>query len=85
MQNLLPPKEIPGLSGGWFTGNVAFPDILDREFPNTQAVGRLVFMALGVTDAGTASRTRERKTSVGAWSFPNVSTPVVGQRYLVRV
>lgn len=67
--------EIPALNGVWFTGNVAFPVIPDQEFPRTHLVGWLVFMAVGVTDAGTASRTRERRMSEGAWSFPNVATP----------
>ena len=75
---MLPPREIPELSGGWFTGNVAFPVIPDREFPNTHVVGWLFFMAVGVTDAGTASRSRERRTSEGEQSFPNVATPAAG-------
>lgn len=78
LQNLLPPRETPELSGGCFTGNVAFPVVPDREFPNTGVVGQLFLMAVGVTDAGTVSQTRERRTSKGEQSFPNVATPVAG-------
>lgn len=75
LQNLIPPREIPELSGGWFIRNVAFPVIPDQEFPSTHVVGQLFFMAVGVTDAGTASQTGERRTSEGEQSFPNVATP----------
>lgn len=78
LQNLLPPREMPESHGGWFTGNVAFPVTPDRESPNIHVVGWLVFMAVGVTDAGTASWTRGRRMSEGKPSFLNVVTPAAG-------
>ena len=72
---MLPPRVISELSSGLFTGNVAFPIISDQEFPNTCVVVWLVFTAVGVTNAGTASWTRERRTCGGPSSSPDVATP----------